>query len=478
MYGDVRTTVSDGLLGFGAEKGTGIFVVIGASPVSAIDPITITANMSAGKIKASLGLSPLADSIMDSMENGAGRIYCIPVKPSIDGSIGTVKAEKAGNGELEVSGKPHNTYEVIVKITGQGELNSAIFAYSIDGGVNYQDEQTIPASGAFAVPDTGMTLSFTESLTGAESADPFQIGDTYTFKTSAPRMSNSDVLEAIEGLRYFNVVYELVHIVGEAEPTMWAAVSAAQKELEGTHNKPLLFVLEAYDIGADETLEAYALRLENDRKQIKNWNVQVVAGRALYSKMDGQIKEQNCAGIVCGLYARTEVQKSIGRTRSSYGMGIKKEKMIELRPKGIKEYLELIDAAGYLTFRDYDGLEDYYVASANVMSPPGSDYRYAEDVRVLNKMIREVRGAALPLLQEDIDIGDTQGELERLAKFMEVPLDTMTANKEISSAEITVPEGQDVIKNEDMEVVIRYVSRGYIRTVRVDIGRTNISVSA
>lgn len=477
MYGDVRTTVSDGLLGFGTEKGTGIFVAIGASPVSAIEPVTITANMNAEKMKASLGLSPLADSVMDSVENGAGRIYCIPVKPSIEGTIGTVHAEKEGSGELGVSGKPHNAYQVIAKITGKGELNSALFTYSIDGGMNYQDEQTIPVTGKFIIPETGLTLSFTEGLAGAESEDSFQIGDTYDFITSAPRMSNDDVLGAIEGLRYFNAAYELVHIVGESEPAMWAAVSAAQKELEGTHNKPLLFILEAYDIGADETLEAYALRLENDRKQIKNWNIQVVAGRALYSKMDGRIQEQNCAGIVCGLYARTEVQKSIGRTRSSYGLGIRKEKMIELRPRGIKEYLELIDAASYLTFRDYDGLEGYYVASANVMSPPGSDYRYAEDVRVLNKMIRKVREAALPLLQEDIDIGDTQGELERLAKFMEVPLDTMTENKEISSAEVTVPEGQDVIKNEDMEVLIRYVSRGYIRTVRVDIGRANISIS-
>ena len=35
MLGDVFTTVSDGLLGFSTNKGTGIFTAIGASPVKA-----------------------------------------------------------------------------------------------------------------------------------------------------------------------------------------------------------------------------------------------------------------------------------------------------------------------------------------------------------------------------------------------------------------------------------------------------------
>ena len=52
-------------------------------------------------------------------------------------------------------------------------------------------------------------------------------------------------------------------------------------------------------------------------------------------------------------------------------------------------------------------------------------------------------------------------------------LNTMVRAKEISSAQITVPVGQDIIKDERMDVVVRYVSRGYIRTIHVDIGRAN-----
>lgn len=102
---------------------------------------------------------------------------------------------------------------------------------------------------------------------------------------------------------------------------------------------------------------------------------------------------------------------------------------------------------------------------------------YAEDVRVKNKIIRETRKEGLLLLNDDIDLEDVQGELETRAKFMFVPLQRMIDAKEISSAEITVPEGQaeTILEDETMRVKIRYVSRGYIREVEVDLGRAQPS---
>ena len=75
------------------------------------------------------------------------------------------------------------------------------------------------------------------------------------------------------------------------------------------------------------------------------------------------------------------------------------------------------------------------------MCPDGSDYRYAEDVRVRNKIVRETRKKALLFKNDDIDLTDIQGELEARAKFIATPLDRMVKNKEISSYEIIVKEG-------------------------------------
>ena len=473
MLGDVFATVSDGLLGFETEKGTGIFAAIGVSPVKADAPLTITGNMGVTKIRERLGLSPLADSVMDSVENGASRIYCIPVKATTEGTISEIKKTGDSSGSCTAEGKPNNAYSVIVEFTGKGGFNTALFTYSIDGGFSKSDEVTLPMTGEFEISGTGVTLKFTQDTSTPE--ESFQIGDAFSFSTTAPQMTNADALDAIGKLRQFDELFEFVHVVGESTPAMWAAVSEAQAELETQKHKPLLFIMEAGNIGKDEDVGDYALRLEAEKKKLKNKNIAVVAARSLYVKMDGTTVEINNAGIVCGLMAKTNVQQSIGRTSEAAGMGISKDKMLELRPAGIKEYLELLDNAKYITFREYDGLDDFYVTNARVMSPDGSDYRYIEDVRVVNKIVREVRKAGLPLLQEDIDVEDTQGELERRAKYMEAPLDDMVRNKEISSAQITVPEGQDIIRNERMDVVVRYVSRGYIRSIHVDIGRANVT---
>ena len=153
-------------------------------------------------------------------------------------------------------------------------------------------------------------------------------------------------------------------------------------------------------------------------------------------------------------------------------------RLLELLPAEMdNSIIELLDLAGYLTFREYDGLDDFYVYHTKMMSPDGSDFRYAEDVRVKNKIIRETRKEGLLLLNDDIDLEDVQGELETRAKFMFVPLQRMIDAKEISSAEITVPEGQaeTILEDETMRVKIRYVSRGYIREVEVDLGRAQPS---
>ena len=198
----------------------------------------------------------------------------------------------------------------------------------------------------------------------------------------------------------------------------------------------------------------------------------MVAARSLYMGMDGVTREINNAGIVAGMLSRVSVQTAIGKTAVAAGLNVDKGKMLKLLPDGIQDYIELLDEAQFITFREYAGLDGYYVTNARVLSPAGSDYRYLEDTRVRNKIVREVRSAGLLLLQDDIDLEDQQGELEARAKFMEAVLDRMVDAKEISSASITMPEGQDIITTERMDVIIRYVSRGYIRSIVVDIGRT------
>ena len=64
MLRDVRSNVTDGLLGFATATGDGLHIKIGVSPSVTEKPITILGSMGASTIKSKLGLSPLADAVM------------------------------------------------------------------------------------------------------------------------------------------------------------------------------------------------------------------------------------------------------------------------------------------------------------------------------------------------------------------------------------------------------------------------------
>lgn len=479
MLRDVKHNVTDGLLGFATATGDGRHVKIGVSPKVSDKPIVMTGDMDAAKVKERLGLSPLADAMMDSIQHGAGRTYCIPVAATTAGTIGEVKRTGDGSGSVAIDGSPTNAFSIIVRITAQGGLNSAAFVVSIDGGYSFTDEATVPVTGTYELTGTGLTLKFTEAAQEDLRASSFLVNDTYTAATTAPTMTNGDVLAAIDKIKQFAEEFEFIHIVGESDLPLWQAVSEARKELAETYHKPVFVLMEATapaDDGGD--LTDWALEMEAKRKKVKDTDFQVCAHWGRIVKLDGTTQIVNLAGVAAGLYAKAPVQVSIGKTQPEAGYGLSKTKLLELLPAAMDNtIIELLDVAGYLTFREYDGLDDFYVYHTKMMSPDGSDFRYAEDVRVKNKIIRETRKKFLEVLNDDIDLEDVQGELETRAKFAAEPIDRMVDNKEISSYEITVPEGQEetILEDETMRVKIRYLSRGYIREVEVDLGRSQPS---
>ena len=130
--------------------------------------------------------------------------------------------------------------------------------------------------------------------------------------------------------------------------------------------------------------------MEADRKRIKNSDIQVCTAWGRLVRLDGTTQIVNLAGLASGRYAMTKVSVSIGKTKDEDALGFPKTKLLELVPIGYDStVIELLDVAGYMTFREYDGLDDIFVYHTKMMCKNGSDFRYAEDVRVKNKIIRE-----------------------------------------------------------------------------------------
>lgn len=358
MLRDVKTTISDGLLGFATATGDGLSVKIGASPVVSDAPVIITGDMDAAKIRERLGLSPLADAAMDAVQGGAGRIFCVPVAAATPGTLSEVKKAGPGAGALTAEGTPSNAFSVVVEITAQGGLNTAAFRVSVNGGHSYTDEITVPVTGSYALEGTGLTVQFAEAADADQKPSSFMVGDTFAFSSTAPAMTNGDVLAAVDKLKEFTQEFEFIHIVGESTLPLWQAMSEAQKELMDIYHKPAFILLEAAFPQADASgdLHDWAFRMEADRKKIRNTDIQVCAAWGRLVRLDGTTQTVNLAGLVSGRYAKAPVQVSIGKTQPEAGYGFPETRLLELLPAGYDNtIIEFLDLAGYHIADDRKG---------------------------------------------------------------------------------------------------------------------------
>lgn len=464
---DINLKVEDGNLGFADSTGTGTQIKIGVSNVQSKEPILITSSMSADKIKLRLGNTPLADACIDSVENGAKVIYCIGVKESEVGGVSDAEANAEGKGLFRASGKPHNDYDIVVEITETGDCNEACYRYSIDAGKTFSEEYTIPVDGQAELPETGVSLIFTDDAEGAS----FKEGDTYRFSTRGPAMSNNDILDAVERLKNLNLEFEFVHIVGTTTKALWAALAVEAKDFLGVYKRPLFFVCEARRRNEDEPIEEYVAALEQARKGISSMYIQVVSAWGRYVRIDKREQDINLAGIVTGLYCRAKESQSIGEVRS---FQISEDKLLRLLPEGIEEFTDRLDKSRYLTFRQYVGLGGYYVYNARIMSADGSDFRYAEDTRVMNRIVNEVRKKAINELQAEIDSGDVDVSIAVIQARLQAPIEEAVRDKVISSGSVTIDtENLNILVDETLNVRVAYVPMGHVKEINITFGLVN-----
>src|SRR6266403_2177026 len=95
-----------------------------------------------------------------------------------------------GTGSISLTGSPTAAFpKVILKIVTAGELGTAIFQYSLDGGLTFSGNVTVPASATYPLSTTDVRITFiTGPVSGGTS---FSVGDTFTFALNVPGLGVS-----------------------------------------------------------------------------------------------------------------------------------------------------------------------------------------------------------------------------------------------------------------------------------------------
>lgn len=468
MFSEVNLNIEDGNLGRSQATGSGIQITIGVSDRKSTVPLLISSTMKVSQIKEKLGNTPLANACMDAAENGLKTNYAIPVAADIAGTIGLVQHTGTGKGIVTLKGAPNNAYHIIVGIVESGKRNEGVFKYSLDGGNTFSEEYMIPMDGAYELPDTGLTLTFTDAENEQVS---FVADDTYSVETTAPTVTNQTILKAVDQLKNTNLDFEIVRIIGVSGKALWSALQQEAAEFLDIYKKPVLFICEGRPVNEGETLDEYVAAMKEERRGINSIYICVSLSYGLYVRRDLSTATMNMSGVLAGLLGQAKESLSVGCVKE---FPISAAKLLKLLPDGIEEHTRQLDEMGYTVFRQYTGREDYYVSNANVLSPANSDFPYVENVRVLNRIVREVTRRATENLQQEIDPNAVEVSVKKIESELNIAMDDCMDDKIISSGEVTIDsEKVNILVDETLEVHAAWVPMGTVRVFNLNFAVNN-----
>ena len=89
------------------------------------------------------------------------------------------------------------------------------------------------------------------------------------------------------------------------------------------------------------------------------------------------------------------------------------------------------------------------------------------------KAVRETLITATLKLHSQVDMSNPEVSLKQITEFINVPVERMVDNKELSSARVIIPEGQDILATSNFKFKIRAIPIGILREIEIDMGFEN-----
>ncbi|MCS7069095.1 MAG: DUF2586 family protein [Meiothermus sp.] len=462
---DVWFDIQDGALGILPPPTDGVSAKIGVASAGPVNQIVAVTNLK--QVQDTFGSGPLAEALATHLALSGAPVYAIRTNASVAGTVSSVTKTGSGTGSLAVSGAPLDAYQVQVELTRSGTnlaANTAAFRYTLDGGDNWSPEIALPVSGTYALPGTGLTLTFSDGGSGTS----FAQGDQYSFTTTAPSYTLSDLNTSLDVLLGDPREWGWVHVVGEATPTIAAGVATKMQQAE-TNYRFAFALLEA----ADDT----------DANLLTAWNsfadkrVAVAGGYAeLASPLTGRVQKRSVAWPASGRLAAIPVHEHLGRIISGPVQGVVSLYRDEAKTPGLDEKF-------FTTMRTVIGRDGHYFTRGRIKAPAGSDFQYLENRRVMDRACRIARNAALRYLNDNVRVDGSGNIYEPDARAIEAFVEGqllagLVSPGHASAVQVSLKRDSNVLSTRSTTLTVRVRPLGYLEYIQVDIGFANPALEA
>lgn len=468
---DIAFTLRDHGLGLTAGGSTRLQAKVGVSSQGTTGQTLLTSDPQ--EVVDTFGYGPLVEAAVCALvAQGAGQVLCYKAPNSTAGTSGTVThAGTAGGATMAVTGTPADSYNVQVLIT-QTALNkaagTATFQYSLDGGQTWSQTYVLPTSGIFVIPNTGLTITFTDATGGATS---YGAGDTYSFATTSAVYTVSDLQTACNALNSVSESFRFVHVVGA--PADAASLTTLVTACEGiatsffNSKRYCRFMVDAPDL-SDSALEAALASVAAPHVLVAGSFADIVSGTSgvVFKRPATWLMAQR-AGIVAE-----------GRDLAA---------VLDGALAGVtKIYRDERVTAGYddnriSSLRTFIRTPGFWIGNAKLLSTPGSDFKYWQHGVVIDAACEAAYSALVNYLSDDLNIGPDGKIVEADARVVEGSAETAIRNRlvagvggpQISDYSVVIDRSVDLIATETLSVRIRITPKGYIKEIAVDIGFEN-----
>ena len=227
-----------------------------------------------------------------------------------------------------------------------------------------------------------------------------------------------------------------------------------------------------------KTTKASALTLALRQAGRKNVSVCIAqdGDNALFTTGNSGSEAVGCVGLVTGMMSLAAVNESVAWVER-FPSGIDNPALVDgtLLSAMTKTEKDTLDEKGLLFLLTYPAYAGSYLNDSHTLDAETSDYRYIERVRTMDKAVRGVYAALLPKLGGTVYVNADDGTLRAdtvagLENTANQPLREMEKAGELSGYKAEIDPQQPVLSTGEVEVVLKQVPTGVMRTIRVKIG--------
>jgi hypothetical protein len=385
---------------------------------------------------------------------------------------GTVTRVGTGTATLlnTSSNSPVDAYDVRVEIMAAGGLGVGSFHYSLDGGNNYSGTLTIPSSGTFVIPGTGIVLTF---------AGTFTLADLYTGASTAPGYTTTELAAGTTALLANPSEWGFLHVGGQAanaaaSATLAAALGAVMDTAEAAF-RYVRAIIECPQAEGDTAIKSAFASFVHPR-------IGVVAGdEGLISAVSLRNERRSVAWAYTAMLSATKLSTHPGETVSAHGAGPMLGATSLYRDEQATPGL---DEARFVTARTIVGKPGYFITRGRMMASPGSDFSQIMNCRVMDRVCTIARSALLDFVNQSVHIDPvTHFILEADAQEIEAIVGSklraaIIDEDEASSVGIVVSRTDNLLSTSTLNVEIECVPKGYTENIKATIGFKNPALVA